>query len=309
MLFNPRASLIMATTLVVLLLLLPPSLSRWTNALADPAKTLVYPISAPMHHLLAFNPLSAVSTDAEAARQAINQRDQLLTQKLALERDIERLQQMVKDLQGGIELNPGLVVRQFTAPVLGRTSDLSSEIITVRAGRRQGVEPGSVVVSRGVNLIGRVSSREGAVRDRTCEVVAITDKSAGLINGVVMLDALTPGPTCQLVERRRSVGPSGSTLVMLVADELTGADAMTGSFRQIEVGMTVRLQDDNWPRTAQRFVIGRIVSMESKPDNPLRRLIVVKPEIDPTRVSEVTIRWLTEAEEPRAVSPTTGGRP
>ena len=70
--------------------------------------------------------------------------------------EAEALRTLVRDLSRGMELNPSLAVRQIAAPVIGYGSDLSGGLLTVRAGRKDGVEPNSVVVVRGVYLVGRV---------------------------------------------------------------------------------------------------------------------------------------------------------
>jgi cell shape-determining protein MreC len=298
LILNPKSVLALLVVLCGLLVIAPPSATRWVSALSAPAVTLVSPIAGPVNSLLSVSPLAGPTPDERAAAEAVAQRDQLLQQKLALELENEELRRLVKDMQRGLELNPGLAVRQYTAPVIGRSGDLSSDSITVRAGQKQGVERGAVVVARGVHLVGRVTS----VADRFCTVLPITDKSVGIISGVVMLADQFPGPTCQVISRRRAVasggGGGGAGLVMLVG-EGQFFDPATQRPLTIEIGMTVRLQDENWPRSAQRLVIGKVVAIEPSPDNPLRQLIVVKPEIDPTRVSEVTVRWLSENEEMR----------
>ena len=56
-------------------------------------------------------------------------------------------------------------------------------------------------------------------------------------------------------------------------------------------GQVVRLSDGRWPGAAQMLLVGKVVSVEPSPDNPLRRLVVVAPVIERLeRVSEVVIR-------------------
>ena len=295
LILNSRSMLGMSVALCAVLAIAPPAATRWTAALSPPAVTLVSPIAGPVNSILSASPLSGPTPDERVAVEAVAQRDQLLQQKLQLELENEQLRRLVKDMQRGLELNPGLTVRQYTAPVIGRTSDLSSDSITVRAGAKQGVERGAVVVARGVHLVARVSQ----VADRYCTVLPITDKAVGIISGVVMLTDQTAGPTCQVVSRRSSPQSGGGAGLVMLVGEGQFFDPASQRPLAIEVGMTVRLQDENWPRSAQRLVIGKVAAIEPSPDNPLRQLIVVRPEIDPTRVSEVTIRWLGEVEEAR----------
>jgi hypothetical protein len=57
----------------------------------------------------------------------------------------------------------------------------------------------------------------------------------------------------------------------------------------VAVGQVVRLRDEHWPASAQMHVLGRVESVEKKESAPLRSVVVVRPEIDPRRVSRVVI--------------------
>ena len=54
--------------------------------------------------------------------------------------------------------------------------------------------------------------------------------------------------------------------------------------------MVVRLQDPNWPASAQMLIIGKIVRVEPKPTEPLRQVITVRPVYDLSRLGEVVVR-------------------
>lgn len=285
-------ALVAATGIVALA---PPVVSRWAGSLKGPARTVISPIEGPVNNLLSITPLSTINADEKAAALQVENYEKLLQQKLAVERENEDLRRIIKELQRGVELSPGLIVKQFTAAVIGRTSDLSSGSLIVRAGERQGIQERSIAVTRGVQMVGRVS----AVTDRTSTITLITDPAIRKFGGVVMLSDLLPGPLCQVVEWRRN-----GSIVFEVADG-EFFDASTQRPLLVEAGMTVRLQDEMWPRSAQRMIVGRIVSVEPKPEAQLRKLIVVRPEFDIARTSEVTIRFLADAETaaPAGVTP------
>jgi cell shape-determining protein MreC len=58
---------------------------------------------------------------------------------------------------------------------------------------------------------------------------------------------------------------------------------------------------------AQMLIIGKVVSVEPKPESPLRRIVIVRPELDVTRVSELTLRWLADTQVPGTTGSGRGG--
>jgi len=58
----------------------------------------------------------------------------------------------------------------------------------------------------------------------------------------------------------------------------------------IDVGVSVRLRDDQWPESAQMLMIGRVVKVERSPDQPLRKVVIVRPDRDLRQANEVVIR-------------------
>ena len=63
-----------------------------------------------------------------------------------------------------------------------------------------------------------------------------------------------------------------------------------GRAEEVQIGQTVRLFDDQWPRHAQMLVIGEVVRVEPSANQPLRRRITVQPRINPRRAGEVIVR-------------------
>jgi len=66
------------------------------------------------------------------------------------------------------------------------------------------------------------------------------------------------------------------------------------------VGQTVRLDDPTWPKAARMLVLGRVERVEPSPDQPLRRVITIRPTVAGLdRLSEVVIWTPVMGEEAR----------
>jgi hypothetical protein len=63
-------------------------------------------------------------------------------------------------------------------------------------------------------------------------------------------------------------------------------------------GQIVRLADsDRWPASAQMLLVGRVESVEPDPNQPLRKVVIVRPSLKLDRVSEVVLRISADAAE------------
>lgn len=252
--------------------LLPVRMTTWAGWIGELVTTIVAPVSHPSARLAQWLSPASPRRDEPELRRLEQERSEL-ERLYRVERDeVTRLRAVIADLQAGIALYPDPKLRQLIAPVIGASSDRSSSVIRVRAGRASGVTRGSVATTSGVQLVGRVQD----VGERVCSVAPITDAGAGQIGGVIMLDAATAGPGCLLK-------PSGSgTLVGPVED--------TGGARPVAAGQRVNLQDPTWPRSAQMLLIGVVESVEPSPNQPLRSVITVRPTLRLDRLSEVILR-------------------
>ena len=63
---------------------------------------------------------------------------------------------------------------------------------------------------------------------------------------------------------------------------------------QIVPGMTVRLDDDAWPRSAQMLVLGTVERIDDDPDKGLRKIVTVRPTVEIERVKEVTFQLVRD---------------
>lgn len=220
-------------------------------------------------------PPDAGETDPEEVAQLKRRIEEYKTLYLwARERNKDLLSQM-EQLKLMIELNPSVSTRLLKASVVGATADPANAQLKIRAGTRQGVQQNDVVAVAGVQLFGSVRDASA----RTSWIMPITAKAQGHIQGMVMI-ADERGIGCSL----KSVGDG--TLRGDVAYDEADPEAVS----LVAVGQTVRLDDAEWPASAQMLVLGTIESVEPAPDSPLRPVIVVRPLITLERVTEVIVR-------------------
>lgn len=262
-----------AAVLLAVLALLPARFTRWMSWLADPVQAVLAPISAPARQLTGWLlPSRSAPGESEMLRQLRREVETLTQQHLRDEQEIDRLKREMEEALRLRILNPDTAVRQLTAPVIGSSSDLSSSLMTVRAGTAQGVEPNTVVVAPGLQLVGRVVDASA----RTCRVQPITSRASISL----LVRAMTEGRQPQA-----RLDPAGDgTLRGPVQEEGEGTV-------EIKRGTLVRLDDpDRWARHAQMLVVGVVEDVSPNPQAPLRRMITVRPTVRIERLSEVVLR-------------------
>jgi len=274
---NPRFALGVTSLTLVVLALLPSKALGWLWWIDRTANFVLLPVQHPLDSLVKWAEGSKAKTEAKGPDAELAARISQLQFELLNERDQnDRLRQQIMDLQRGLALNPD-IPRQVFAPIIGGSADLSSGVLTAKAGEREGIEVGSVAVAGGVNLVGRVTKVSG----RTCLILPITRKSKATqyIRGVVMLNESERGPMCELTTT------GGGTLVGTVMDRIA---SQSYSAIDIAPGMIVRLADTTWPGSSQMLIVGEVKSIETEPTG--HRKIVVEPRLRLDRVSEVWLR-------------------
>ncbi|MFG0256840.1 MAG: rod shape-determining protein MreC [Phycisphaerales bacterium JB043] len=258
-----------ALVVVFVVGMLPARFSGWVSIFREPVTFLVRPISDPLARL---SRPSVIERDDPALLELERQRNEL-EQRLALAHDrIGELERLITDMQGGIALAPELSLEMLAAPVTGSVSNDGASLLRVGAGTREGVVPRATVgVVRGVYLIGRVVS----VESRTCSLLPFTTRQSGLARGLVM-----------------SGEEDGSSLRCFLEasgeGDLIGDMEASVELEDVRVGQLVRLDDDEWPASAQMLVLGRVTRVDRRENG--RVMIRVEPEVDPARVSDVVLR-------------------
>lgn len=305
---NPRTSLAIAIFALVILAFAPPRMTGWVGAFSDPVRTVLAPLAFPFAAALSLVRQDETIRPADApALDAMKlERDGYLREVNQLRSENDELRRAINELQQGLDLNPNIPVRQLNRPVITSSIDLASRNLTVRAGTREGVEPTSTVaVVRGVHLVGRVTQVEGPQK---CIVQPFTDRSAPSIDGVVMLDAIVPGPACRLTPQRDGTlaGRLKTESVLLPTGAVSAATDSAGDpAAGVKPGMLVRLADESWPQSAQMLELGIVESVQTPPEDIRIRTIIVRPKYRVDRVSEVTLR----VPAPTGESTPGGGRP
>ena len=267
----------LSVSLLLIFSLLPVRAMRWTNWFGGVAVAIVSPVAHPVTELsLWLSPgRSAGELDNEDRRALIEEAQRWERQFLLAQITIDELRARLAQVSGARSINPSVPVRPVAAPVIGVSSDPSaSASLRVRAGSNLGVSRGDVVTDGVVQLLGRVD----VVHSAYAEVRPITARSMPPIKAALMLGDQSGRSLACLLR------PAGDgTLRGDVEDPGDGPSP-------INVGASVRLRDEQWPESAQMLMIGRVVRVDRSPDQPLRKVVVVRPDRDLRQVTEVVIR-------------------
>ena len=210
---------------------------------------------------------------AQHPEPLVGQIEQLsaLVQRLELENI--RLQRENDELRGArrTQNDP---MKLITASVIAGSTDPTGRLLRVRAGRRDGIEPGSVATARGQHLLGRIVNLDDAM----CDILPITDRNADTI------EVITTGEGAGL---RFDLTPEDNGTLKGPGRYVT--EGLEQTPRTAQVGQQVALADENW-RGNEGLIVGEIIEVEASPEMPLRQVITVRPIIDTRRVSSVVIR-------------------
>ncbi len=273
-----------AVALLLLTSMLPSRFAGVVGDMGAVARFCIAPISNPLRDLAVWL-LPARRGEAPPDEIALLQQERDHAQTLYLQkvRENERLRARIAELERGFAMSAGGFA-QVTTTVVAASSDLSSRLLTARAGRAAGVREGAVAVVEAVQLVGKVTRIDG----RTSQVLPITARDAGSLRARIMvggIDDADAGLACLL-------RPTGE-------GTLRGdvADLPEGEPDTLAIDQIVRLSDSTWPAHADMLVLGRVIAIERAPEAPLRRVVVVRPTLDLARVSEVVIRTPVETED------------
>jgi len=265
---SPKRMLPIVLIALTVFALLPTSATRWVSGARNPLETVLVPVSDPVSDLLT----SARERPEEEDPRVADLEEQIEQERLLraqAEQRVGQLRAIVRDLQAGLTISPDAPARSVWASVVGYSPDPREGLLIAGRGSADGVVEGqTVAVARGVHLVGRVVD----VSRRTSRIVPVTHPRAGLIKAMVMTEDPTAGFGALLTPR------GDGTLTGDLVAEAEG----------IEAGQAVRLRDDSWPSSSQMVVIGRVESVGQKENQ--RLTVVVRPELEVSRVSEVVLR-------------------
>ncbi len=253
--------------------MLPTGALEWAGWFSAQAYVVVSPVAHPITRGVDLI-VPAARVGAEATERERTLRDELERVRVRLlqsEQRVAEMEALVEQISRGSLLHPDVEVSQLVRPIVSQ----AGEMLVVRTGTAEGVHPGAVITAQSVQLVGRVAEADR----RTSLVLPITARGSLRLLGVVVLDEETG--------RRAScvLNPAGDGT--LVGEVSPPED---GRAEEVQIGQTVRLFDDQWPRHAQMLVIGEVVRVEPSANQPLRRRITVQPRINPRRAGEVIVR-------------------
>ena len=280
----------MPITIVALfvLSLTPAKWLGWTNWFAAQVNVAIIPITHPFTIVVDTIVPTRLSDPAasERERAMANELQRVQFELLQIREENQRLNTLIDQYARGAAITPELNVKQVTRP---RIANLTGDLLQVRTGSIEGLSQGTVVVTEAVQLLGRVARIDG----RTATVLPITAATAQPIMVAVLLNE--DGSR----QARCLLKPMGDgTLSGDIASPALDENA------SIEIGQEVRLQDSQWPTSAQMLLVGHIERVERNETQPLRPRIIVRPTVeDLRRVPEVILRI------PITDEPSTGGTP
>lgn len=275
-----RRLLPIAIATLLIMSQLPLSVLGWLRWFSSLTETLVMPASHPFAYVSRLvAPARPFRSSNDAVRILEDELEKFKQLYLSQQLENERQQRLLSEFRAGAVIAGAEPVRQVAATIIGASSDLSSSALRARAGGRLGVHVDAVAVAPGLQLVGRVI----AVGGRTCEIQLITSKAAGPMRARVMLDEASGAGLDALLT------PQGDgTLRGPVEDR---REPISGAPLEPAIGQNVRLVDtERWPRSASMFIIGKVEQVFADPDQPLRKVVMVRPALKLDRVSEVILR-------------------
>lgn len=271
---NPKRVLVAIVALLFLCSMMPSSAADWIWSMPhDPFMAVISPLTKQLHRLsISIRPPhdKGFSIDSDL----IKERDELYSHNLILQQQLERANDRISQLSA-VRKKPALgqSTGLLFASVVYTNANLPHSTLTIDKGSFHGVAAGQAVVLR-ESLIGRVSH----VGHNAATVTLITQPKTHLDVHLVPGESTTGKPV---------------TVTQVLFDEdvnafVTIVDA--SEHNSIQIGHTAILVDVRWPRQAQKFMIGYVVSMEPQPDHPLLQTrVVIKPVVDMNRLAEVLV--------------------
>ena len=273
--FHPRRIFVL---LVVLLLInslcVPLSVSKWYSKWpASLLETLTVPFTRRLNGV-SNRIRDGFSRDRTDAVEAIADSQRLHRLVLKLRQELVEAHQEIERLSGVRQRFALTEMKILTAHVVSVGTDQRRRTLTIDGGALRGVRRGHVV-GNGLELVGRVVSTGPS----TATVQLIMDRATHLRVYVV-------SPVDDVSQR--------SVAAQLHYDVNRGA--FVGDVSQSRDGGNVRvgdgalLVDPHWPDEARQLLVGHVVAVEKHEDNPpLLRRIIVKPQSDPAKLTEVFV--------------------
>ncbi len=275
---SPERMLAIAIVASLGLSLAPTRHTQWVSWFGALTVRLVAPVTHPISTFTRWISPPATIEDDPDSRLKLEDAERFRTLYLRAMSQNAVLRARIEFLQSGVALNPDRPISLLSASVISVSSNLRHSVLNIRRGTEVGIEPNTVATVQGTRLLGRVVRADRSFS----EILPITDPaSPPLLGRIILIPEDGRGRRCTLE-------PQGDgTLVGIVEDPREQPDLAS---IKIEPGMTVRLDDGVWPAHAQMLELGRVEKIEISPDNPLRSIVIVRPRVELSRVSEIELR-------------------
>lgn len=275
---RPKQALIALTSVLLVLSMLPANAMPFARWVGDLIETAVAPVSQPIRWFGTWIAPARLEPDPAEIQRLDRENESLRVTRDRLSRRIESLERTIRTLQGGIDALPPGSARLLEAPVTGRSSDLTSGVLTVRAGRSQGITLDTIAAVAGddYQIVGRVID----IGPMIARVRPVNADEAETIRGRIVLreeDGWGPFASLSPIGDRRLRGP-----VEVPEDQPSGLP--------VEEGMRLRLDDPAWPNVAQGLLIGRVTEVSADEDDPQRMIVTVEPDLRLDRIGSVVLR-------------------
>ncbi len=251
--------------------------SRYVGGLLADSGGVVSAVLNPPAHLLHLlrdwlRPRHTARADADPLVVELRrERDVYRGQWHAALDEVDTLKKKLDQLGAVRRADPSGTWRLVDAGVGVSSLVMGTPVLEVLAGTVDGVAPGDVAMVDGDAIAGRIGANPGG---RSSVLVPVGHPALGRIDATITTkegDAQARVPV--------QLSALGGRMV---------CDVSRGS--GVAIGMTVRLRDSTWPRGAQGMVLGTVVSLGPKPNQPLRDQAVVDPHAVGRSLAEVAIK-------------------
>lgn len=257
---------------ICLLLLVASVLpARWAGFLSHGPRTAVEMLVTPVSHptrSIALKFIEQPQEEIDTIDTLRQQRDEYhrLAYKLQLELDYQnrlnqQLAQISKMFDGFTKLT------YVSASVVAGSSSFGQHVIRLNRGSNSGLSIGNVVTN-GTNLVGRIVD----VGPLGASVSLITSPQTSLQVRFAPDSPQVP----RKVEALINISKDGRRFVGEIDNN-----------QPVEVGDNAFLADNKWPR--EGFIVGRVISVEESPADPLRREVIIEPLVPLWSLAEVMI--------------------
>lgn len=284
MLISSRWAFPVAMVLTIAAALLPARWLGWTRLPAEIMNVFLGPFGHVANESGArLRPPPKQSMDFDGSQEQYiehlqQERDEFERLFLAEQDKVIRLREELEDIEkiGRDAFHAPL--RPITANIVVRPPGKPLGPVVLSRGSDHGVTPGTIAVVDGVNLMGRVM-----------------DDVTGLQSRLLPLASPQTPPFRVTVHSKDRTGDGQAASSRAWQAFPTGDGNFTADVDRsvvIAEGDIVRLADPPpaWPDSAQAMVVGIVQSVQTKPSEPLRNTILIRPKYQVTQVAKVILK-------------------